>query len=384
MWQSFEGWIMTIDSVARSLARAVPMTKPALKAGYRASERMMSRIAGSWPAIMRARTEKITIAITAHCNLRCQGCKYGRDFMPGSQLPLQTVRELLEDAAAAKVPAVRLYGGEPLLHPDVVDMVRLSNELGVGCYMTTNALILDRKIEALHAAGLRKVTIGYYGQEGAFDEYVQRPGRYDRLVESLTNSRALFGPDQLDIQFNFLLSRRSANIAAIDEMVAFADRFQASIHVDMVHYSLPYFQEGPERELQFRPEDRPAVDRVIGHLLKIKQARPDLLTESAVALASFADWAMEQENMRVPCDARKLLWVGADGSVMLCYVTFPLGNLHEKRLRDILYTDSHHAAARDAFQLNCPNCHCEAASRIEKHGPSFQKYVKDVARRLAQ
>ncbi|MGH6614525.1 radical SAM protein [Sphingomonas sp.] len=153
---------MTIESIARSLARSVPVSAPALKAGYRASERMLSTMAGTWPSLIKARTEKITIAITAHCNLRCKGCKYGRDFMPGAQLPLETVRGLLEDAAAAKVPAVRLYGGEPLLHPNVVEMVQIANDLDVGCYMTTNALILDKKIAALHAAGLRKVTIGYY------------------------------------------------------------------------------------------------------------------------------------------------------------------------------------------------------------------------------
>ena len=344
---------------------------------------MLSTLAEHWPQMINARTEKITIAITAHCNLRCQGCLYGRDFMPGAQLPFAIVEQLLEDAAAAHVPAVRLYGGEPLLHPRVVDMVAAAKRLGVGCYMTTNGLILDQKIAALHAAGLRKVTIGYYGEGGAFDEYVQRPGRFERLVESLTNTRAMFGPDELEIQINFLLSRRSATIAHIDQVRAFAERFQAKIHVDVVHYSLPYFQEGPERELQFTPDDKQAVDRVIGHLLRIKDANPDLLTESHVALASFADWALKQEDMRVPCDARKLLWVGADGSVMLCYVTFPLGNLHEKRLRDILYTPDHHRAARDAFQLNCPNCHCEAASRVEKHAPSFRKYSLEAKARLA-
>ncbi|KQM98899.1 radical SAM protein [Sphingomonas sp. Leaf25] len=375
---------MTIETLARSLAKALPATAPTLKAGYRVSERMRSSVAAYWPQTIRANTEKITIAITAHCNLRCQGCKYGRDFMPGAQLPFEIVEKLLEDAAAARVPAVRLYGGEPLLHPDVVRMVETANRLGVGCYMTTNALILDRKIADLHAAGLRKVTIGYYGQDGAFDEYVQRPGRYARFVESLENTRAMFGPDELDIQINFLLSRRSANLQAVDDMIAFARRFQAKVHVDVVHYSLPYFQEGPERELQFRPEDKPAIDRVIDHLLKLKAAEPDLLTESAPAIAAFADWAMEQQGMRIPCDARKLLWVGADGSVMLCYVTFPLGNLHEKRLADILYTPEHHRAARDAFQLNCPNCHCEAGARVEKHAPSFRKYRRDAADRLAR
>lgn len=374
---------MTVESLARSFVRIFPSTKPALKAGYLARERMISSLAPTWPSIVRARTEKITIAITAHCNLRCKGCKYGRDFMPGAQLSLKIVEQLLEDAAAAKVPAVRFYGGEPLLHPDVDKMVETATRLGVDCYVTTNALTLDKKIKALHAAGLRKVTIGYYGEGDEFDEYVQRPGRYERLVESLENTRKMFGPDDLDIQFNFLLSRRSATIEAVDNMVRFADRFQGSIHIDVIHYSLPYFQEGQDRELQFGPNDRNAVTDVVSHLLQLKAKRPNLLTESAIAIAAIEDWAMKQEEMRIPCDTRKLLWVGADGSVMLCYVTFPLGNLHEKRLSEIIYKDAHHKAAQDAFQLNCPNCHCEGASRVEKHAPSFRKYTALANQRLS-
>ena len=77
-------------------------------------------------------------------------------------------RELIKGAAAAKVPAVRLYGGEPLLHPDVVTMVEIARAQGVDAYMTTNALILDRKIDALHGAGLRKITMGYYGQSAGW------------------------------------------------------------------------------------------------------------------------------------------------------------------------------------------------------------------------
>ena len=373
---------MTVDSIARSVAKFMPSTMPLLKASYRASERMLSSLAETWPSIVRARTERITIAITAHCNLRCKGCRYGRDFMPGAQLPLKIVEQLLEDAAAAKVPAVRLYGGEPLLHPDVVKMVETATRLGVGCYITTNALTLDKRIKELHAAGLRKITVGYYGEGSAFDEYVQRPGRFERLIESLENTRKMFGPDELEIQFNFLLSRRSASIESVDEIVRFADRFKGRIHIDIVHYSLPYFQEGEDRELQFTPSDEAALEQVTRHLLALKALRPELLTESAAAIASLADWALKQEQMRIPCDARKLLWVGADGSVMLCYVTFPLGNLHEKRLSEIIYSKAHHEAAQDAFKLNCPNCHCEAASRIEKHAPSYRKYVAEARSRL--
>jgi len=375
---------MHLRRAGEIVARQLPAIAPALKAAYRSGERWHGALARNWPGMVRARTEKITIAITAHCNLRCQGCRYGRDFMPGSILPYQLVEGLLEDAAAAKIPSVRLYGGEPLLHPDLPKMVETAGRLGVDAYLTTNALVLDRKIDALHAAGLRKATIGYYGQGADYDAYVQRPGRYGRLMESLENVRAAYGPDRLDLQFNFLLSRRSASIEQFEHLRRMAERFDARIQIDIVHYSLPYFQEGPERELQFRADDADRLERLAEHLVRIKQDDPIRLTESAASLASIPDWALKAEAMRVPCDAGKLLWVGADGGVNLCYVTFPLGNLHQQRLADFLYAPSHHRAARDAFQLNCPNCHCERGARVEKHGPSFAAYTARAAAMAAR
>ena len=56
------------------------------------------------------------------------------------------------------------------------------------------------------------------------------------------------------------------------------------------------------------------------------------------------------------------------------YVTFDLGNLHETRLRDLLYTPDHRAAQRGAFELSCPNCHCERDRRITRHLASRRRY----------
>lgn len=367
---------MSIETLARLTADRLPAVRPALKAAYWGRERLVTAMAEAWPSTIRARTERITVAITAHCNLRCVGCKYGRDFMPGSQLPLPIFEQLVEDAAAAGVPAIRIYGGEPLLHPDVVRMFELGRDHGIGCYLTTNGLVLDQRIDALWEAGLRKITFGYYGQAEEFDRYVQRPGRHERLVRSLDYVRSRYDAKRLPFQFNFLLSRRTLTTEALDAGVAFARRYGASMQIDLVHYSLPYFDEGPERELQFRAEDRPAVERIVERLLQLKAEQPELLTASEAALRSIPDWAIGQTRMDVPCDVRKLIWVGADGSVQLCYVTFPLGNLHQTRLRDILGTPAHHDAARRAFQLDCPRCHCEYPWRIDKHGPSRRKYAE--------
>lgn len=47
-----------------------------------------------------------------------------------------------------------------------------------------------------------------------------------------------------------------------------------------------------------------------------------------MASRSITDWLLKGPEMRVPCDAYCMVWVGADGSVKLCCVTFLLGSLH--------------------------------------------------------
>ncbi len=360
-------------AVAKKISENHPNLRNALLTGQALAQQVGTTMATLSPGIVRARPKKITIAITAHCNLRCIGCRYGRDFMPGEQLDLDMTRNLLSDARSVGVDTVRLYGGEPLLHKDLPDMVRHSVAIGMKTYVTTNGILLGRKIDALYEAGLRSLTIGFYGSEDSYDIYVQRPKHFEQLRTSLDQVRQRYGSD-IQIQLNYLIMRPTVSLAALEAAWEFAETFDLSFHTDLIHYSLPYFTEGPDRILQFSETDRSTIEALTAELVRLKKAHPIRLTESMATLRSTTDWLLQGPNMKVPCDAGKLLWVGADGSVQLCYVTFPLGNLHQQSLRDIVLTKQHHDAARDAFLLNCPNCHCERDCRVMKHAPTFIRY----------
>lgn len=157
-------------------------------------------------------------------------------------------------------------------------------------------------------------------------------------------------------------------------MWSFAERYSTAIGVSLIHYSLPYFTEGPDRELQFTSQDRPAIEAVVAELLRLKTLRPEMIKQSRMALRSIPDWLIQGPEMNVPCERYRLIWVGADGTVQMCYVTFKLGNLREKRLSQTLFTPQHRQFARDAFALRCPNCHCSYHNRIEMHAPSRRLY----------
>ena len=147
------------------------------------------------PQIIQPDPQEIYITLTADCNLRCQGCRYGREFMHGHQLPWATVRDLLDDCRKLGIRNIRLYGGEPLLHRDIVRIVEYSASLGLHTWLTTNGILLKRKADDLYRAGLRRISVGFYGTDERYNSYVQRKDQYPRLVEGIAYVRERFGMD---------------------------------------------------------------------------------------------------------------------------------------------------------------------------------------------
>lgn len=297
--------------------------------------------------------------------------------MNGAQLSWPMARDLFDDAKQAGMEHVRLYGGEPLLHRDLTKMVEYCRTIGLTPYITTNATLLEERIDDLYAAGLRDITVGFYGVGTHYDAYVNRQGRFVRLRAGIAAVRDRYGMD-VSLQMNWLLMKPSCSVEALREAWKFAESYVMPIQVDLIHYSLPYFTEGPDRELQFRSADRPQITQVVGELLRLKRARPEMIKQSELGLASIPDWLIKGPDMRLPCDAYQMIWVGADGTVQLCYVTFKLGNLHEKRLSQMLFGIEHTCAARAAYGVNCPNCHCGYDFRVQKSIVARRHFAQEL------
>src|SRR3954453_15340617 len=107
----------------------------------------------------------LRISLTEKCSLRCTYCMpaEGLPSIPRSQvLTAEEVGRLVGIAGTRLgVHEVRFTGGEPLVRPDIVEIVRLSAAAapGVPLSMTTNGIGLDKKAAALAAAGLARVNV---------------------------------------------------------------------------------------------------------------------------------------------------------------------------------------------------------------------------------
>ncbi|MFZ9681654.1 MAG: GTP 3',8-cyclase MoaA [Cephaloticoccus sp.] len=110
----------------------------------------------------------LRISVTDRCNFRCPYCMPKEVFGPDHAFlrneALATREELTRIVRAFRVlgvAKVRLTGGEPLLRPDLPELVQaLKHDLGVpDVALTTNGWFLEKQAAALRAAGLDRVNV---------------------------------------------------------------------------------------------------------------------------------------------------------------------------------------------------------------------------------
>lgn len=124
----------------------------------------------------------LRIALVERCNLRCRYCmpEDGLDWTPDAGL--LTDDEILRLArlfAGGGVDKIRFTGGEPLLRPGVAELAgRIGRVDGVETLaMTTNGMLLPKKLGALAEAGVGKLNISLDTlREDRFDEMTRRQG----------------------------------------------------------------------------------------------------------------------------------------------------------------------------------------------------------------
>ncbi len=99
----------------------------------------------------------VNVEITTHCGLRCRYCARTRLRRDARHMPADTFRRVLEQLPHAyRITFVGL--GEPLLNPEVADLVRLAAREGRRVGLVTNAMHLERPLaERLIDAGLASI-----------------------------------------------------------------------------------------------------------------------------------------------------------------------------------------------------------------------------------
>ncbi|XP_040585537.1 molybdenum cofactor biosynthesis protein 1 isoform X3 [Mesocricetus auratus] len=132
----------------------------------------------------------LRISLTEKCNLRCRYCMPEEGVSLTPKADLLTAEEILTLArlfVKEGVDKIRLTGGEPLIRPDVVDIVaqlhRLEGLRTIG--VTTNGINLARLLPQLQQAGLNAVNISLDTLVPAKFEFIVRRKGFHKVMEGV-------------------------------------------------------------------------------------------------------------------------------------------------------------------------------------------------------
>lgn len=162
----------------------------------------------------------LRISVTDKCNLRCVYCmpERGLAWLPKTEiLSYEEIAQLVRAAASVGVRSVRLSGGEPLIRKNLSHLVEeLAAIEGIDdIALSTNGLLLEEQIDALMAAGLRRVNVSLDTlREDRFLEIARRPG-LDRVLAGID---AAIARGMAPVKINCVVMRGQND----DEIAAFA------------------------------------------------------------------------------------------------------------------------------------------------------------------
>ena len=125
--------------------------------------------------------------MTRRCNLKCVHC-YARseDISYDNELNHKQSLAMIDDLAEFGVPVLLFSGGEPLVHPRLIEYAQYAVNKGMRAVISTNGtLITEKKAKALKEIGLSYVGISLDGLEETHDKFRGVKGSYKKAMKAI-------------------------------------------------------------------------------------------------------------------------------------------------------------------------------------------------------
>jgi hopanoid biosynthesis associated radical SAM protein HpnH len=118
------------------------------------------------------------------CNLKCAGC--GKIQQPASllkqRMPVEQALGAIDECGA---PMVSIAGGEPLMHPQIDEIVGELVKRKKYVFLCTNALLLPKKLDKFKPSRYLAFAVHIDGLKERHDESVCKDGVFDEAVAAI-------------------------------------------------------------------------------------------------------------------------------------------------------------------------------------------------------
>jgi len=136
-------------------------------------------------AVLSGGPIEITLESTSKCNLYCPMCPRHTYTFDNEDMDLNLYRKIISDCKGY-VEFAWTYGiGEPMLHPAIFEMIRITREAGIRTGMSTNATLMDSsRVDQLLDSGLDYLILAFDGASKETYEKYRAGANFERSREN--------------------------------------------------------------------------------------------------------------------------------------------------------------------------------------------------------
>jgi radical SAM protein with 4Fe4S-binding SPASM domain len=166
--------------------------------------------------------------VTRECNLKCSHCYINAaEKKLENELTTEEGKRLIDQISEVSSPLLILSGGEPLLRPDVYELIRYGSKKGLKMGLGSNGSLIDQKAaKQLKDAGIATVSISLDSHiPSQHDDFRGVAGSWEKAVEAIKALRE----NNVLVQVNTTLTQQ--NYGQIDDIMYLAE----SIGVENFH-----------------------------------------------------------------------------------------------------------------------------------------------------
>ena len=242
--------------------------------------------------------------VTRRCNLKCVHCySHSEDRDYGGELTYDQGIDLLDDLSSFGVPVVLFSGGEPLIRPDLLDLMKHASSKGMRAVISTNGTLIDGKMaKSLKEVGLSYVGISLDGLQQTHDEFRRIPGTYSRVIRAIKNCKE----NGLKVGLRFTVNKRN-----FKEIPGVFDLVESEKIPRICFYHLVYSGRGAQliEEDLTHQETRDVVDTIMDRTRRLHDlGMPvEVLTVDNHADGPFLYLRMLREDPERAAQVMKLL-----------------------------------------------------------------------------
>ena len=168
--------------------------------------------------------QHIQLEPTTYCNLNCSMCSHSQYIQDPRHLTLPQFQSILAQIHPQKLT---LSGfGEPLMNPDLTEMVRLAKSQGCSVNTTTNGTFFtEKRVRDIVTSGLDLVKISIDGAKAETYQRVRGEDRFDLVldgIQRIRDAKQHLKSKTPFLRFNYVITKD--NYQEISDVIRLAER----------------------------------------------------------------------------------------------------------------------------------------------------------------